>query len=96
MGDERFSNLAVPDYKRRTDSASTADVAQGFVSPNDHENRKRNFLAPRAGQLQKVAILGRFIEHIGYTGYYNMWRRLCYSWSDFIFVDEDGVQMQDN
>ena len=64
MGDERFSNLVVTlnSYKLRTDSVSIANVAQEFVSSN--EDRKRNFGTP--GNF-KVAILGRFIQHIGYT-----------------------------
>ena len=71
MGDERFSNLVVTlnsyrRYKLRTDSVSIADVAQEFVSSN--EDRKRNF---GTADNFKVAILGRFIQHIGYTGYYN-------------------------
>ena len=71
MGDERFSNLVVTlnsyrRYKLRTDSVSMADVAQEFVSSN--EDRKRNF---GTADNFKVAILGRFIQHIGYTGYYN-------------------------
>ena len=57
MGDDRFSNLAPS--KWRPESVSIADVAQDFVSRN--ENRKtRNFW--HCGQLQKVAILGRFIN----------------------------------
>ena len=68
MGDERFSNLVVTSnsYKLRTDSVSIADVAQEFVSSN--KDRKRNF---GTADNFKVAILGRFIQHIGYTGYYN-------------------------
>ena len=68
MGDERFSNLVVTlnGYKLRTDSVSIADVAQEFVFIND--DLKRNF---GTADNFKVAILGRFIQHIGYTGYYN-------------------------
>ena len=68
MGDERFSNLAVTlnGHKPRRDSVSIAEVAQEFVSSN--EDRKRNF---STADNFKVAILGRFIQHIGYTGYYN-------------------------
>ena len=68
MGDERFSNLVVTlnGDKPRTDSVSIAEVAQEFVSSN--EDRKRNF---GTADNFKVAILGRFIQHIGYTGYYN-------------------------
>ena len=67
MGDERFSNivLTLNGYKLRTDSVSIADVAQEFVSSN--EDRKRNL---DTADNFKVAILGRFIQHIGYTGYY--------------------------
>ena len=57
MGDERFSNLAVlNDRKRKTDTVSIADVAQEFVS----HNTVRETLW-HCGQLQKVAMLGRFI-----------------------------------
>ena len=75
MGDERFSNLVVTlnSYKLRTDSVSIADVAQEFVSSN--EDHKRNF---GTANNFKVAILGRFIQHVGYTGYYNTRQRLCY------------------
>ena len=75
MGDERFSNLVVTlnSYKLRTDSVSIADVAQEFVSSN--EDHKRNF---GTANNFKVAILGRFIQRIGYTGYYNTRQRLCY------------------
>ena len=68
MGDERFSNLVVTlnGHKPRTDSVSIAEVAQEFVSSN--EDRKRNF---DTADNFKVAIFGRFIQHIGYTGYYN-------------------------
>ena len=68
MGDERFSNLVVTlnGYKLRTDSVSIPDVAQEFVSSN--EDRKRNV---GTADNFKVAILGRFIQHIGYIGYYN-------------------------
>ena len=68
MGHERFSNLVVTlnGFKLRTDSVSIADVAQEFFSSN--EDRKRNF---GTADNFKVAILGRFIQHIGYTGYYN-------------------------
>ena len=46
-------------HKWRPDSVSIADVAQYFVSRN--ENRKtRNFW--HCGQLEKVAILRRFIN----------------------------------
>ena len=75
MGDERFSNLVVTlnSYKLRTGSVSIADVAQEFVSSN--EDHKRNF---GTANNFKIAILGRFIQHIGYTGYYNTRQRLCY------------------
>ena len=68
MGDERFKQPSsnVEWLKLRTDSFSMADVAQEFVSSN--EDRKRNF---GTADNFKVAILGRFIQHIGYTGYYN-------------------------
>ena len=65
MGDERFSNIVVTlnGYKLRTDSVSIADVAQEFVSSN--EDRKRNF-----DTADNFKVVGRFIQHIGYTGYY--------------------------
>ena len=68
MGDERFSNLVVTlnGYKLRTDSVSIADVAQEFVSSN--EDRKRNC---GTADNFKAETLGRFVQHIGYTGYYN-------------------------
>ena len=71
---EVYSNLVVTlnGYKLRTDSVYIADVAQEFVSSN--EDGKRNF---GTADNFKVAILGRFIQHIGCTGYYNTWRRLC-------------------
>ena len=47
----------------RTGSVSFADVAQEFVSSNG--DRKRNF---GTADNFKVAILGRFIQRIGYTG----------------------------
>ena len=79
MGDESFSNLVVTlnGYKLRTDSVSIADVAQEFVSSqvSSNEDRKRNF---GTADNFKVAILGRFIQHIGYTGYYNTGQLLCY------------------
>ena len=63
IGDERFSNLVVTlnGYKLRTDSVSKADVAKEFASKRNLDTAD-NF---------KVAILGRFIQHIGYTGCYN-------------------------
>ena len=68
MGDERFSNLVITlnGHKPRTDSVSKANVAKEVVSSN--EDRKRNF---GTADNFKVAILGRFIQRIGYTGYYN-------------------------
>ena len=68
MGDERFKQPSsnVECLTLRTDSVSMADVAQEFVSSN--EDRKRNF---GTADNFKVAILGRFIQHIGYTRYYN-------------------------
>ena len=66
---------------------SIADVAQEFVSSN--EGRKRNF---GTADNFKVAILGMFIQHIGYTGYYNTLRRLCYiCWG----CKQDDAQMLD-
>ena len=68
MGDERFKQPSsnVEWLTLRTDRVSFADVAQEFVSSN--EDRKRNF---DSADNFKEAILGRFIQRIGYTGYYN-------------------------
>ena len=69
MGDDRFSNLVetLNGYKVRTDSFSIADVAEEFVSSN--EDRKRNF---DTADNFKVAILERFIQHIGNRGLFCM------------------------
>ena len=68
MGDEMFKQPSsnVEWLTLRTDSVSMAYVTQEFVSSN--EDRKRNF---DTADNFKVAILGRVIQHIGYTGYYN-------------------------
>ena len=55
-------------HKRRPDSVSIADVAQDFV-PRNENRQTRNFW--HRGQLQKVAILGRFINLIKITGHRN-------------------------